>query len=194
MDLGTGWQIEEFGRSHTGRAVAVLADGSEPRAMVYDTGSAASHTTSQWWLYDGTLRAPLATHLRGACTCGWRGTSLHPVDWATLGERPYDVAPLGPQEDWFLHVRKIAAQAVPVPDTVTVLLQQLDEQLSLFAEQTPAAALRATAQLERLTDRIGAQAAHRISDSSTPWEAVAVSLGLTELDARALVDAYRYGY
>lgn len=188
----TGWVVEEFGAGHQGRAVAVLADGSEPRAMVYDTGSAAGQATSEWWVYDGALRAPLATHLRGACACGWRGTGLHLVDWAALGDRPYDTDPLGPQEDWFLHVRQVAARAVPVPDAVNDLLQRLDEQLVLLARQTPAAALRAVAALERLAERTGAQAAHRISDGDVSWEAVAVALGLTELDARARVDEYRY--
>lgn len=135
--MGTGWQDEEFGAAHRGRAVAVLADGSEPGPVVYDTGSAAGHASSQWWVYDGTLRAPLATRPRGACACGWRGTALHPVDWAALGDRPYDVDPLGPYEDWFPHVRQVAARAVPVPDAVAGLLQRLDEQLACSRRRLP---------------------------------------------------------
>ena len=56
------WEYDEFAGEHDGRAAAVLADGSEPKPMLYDTGSTANfHETSDWWVYDGTRRAPLAT-------------------------------------------------------------------------------------------------------------------------------------
>jgi len=189
-----GWRVEEFGGSHDGRAVAVLADGTEPGPVIYDTGSSGSvHRSSEWWIYDGTLRAPLATHLRGGCSCGWRGTDLHAVDWTLLGDRPYDTDPLGPMEDWFLHVRQVDANAVPLPEVLAGLLQLLDEQLTSLAATGPLAALRAVAMLERTAGRTGTEAAHKLAASGTDWKSVAVALGLTEDDAQARVDQYRYG-
>lgn len=77
------WENEGFGASHRGRPGAVLADGTEPKPAIFDLGSGTHfHETSDWWVYDGdTPRAPHATALRAACSCGWRGTALHPVDW-----------------------------------------------------------------------------------------------------------------
>jgi hypothetical protein len=101
------WQSEQFGAAHEGRAAAVLADGSEPEPVYFDIGSGGSmHRTSDWWVYDGTLRAPLATGLRAACSCSWRGTTRYPVDWDDVdphGPHLYDTS--GPKSDWAQHGR-----------------------------------------------------------------------------------------
>ncbi|QMU71608.1 hypothetical protein [Streptacidiphilus sp. P02-A3a] len=188
------WQIDEFGPSHTGRAVAVLADGGEPRPMVYDTGGASGHTTSQWWVYDGTGRAPLATHLRAGCSCGWRGSALHPLDWAELGDEPYAVDPVGPRQDWCDHIDQVEARTVPLPDDLTDLLRRLDERLTDLAADAPVAALRAVGELERIAERVGVDAAHNVAVDGVPWETLATALGLTENDARARVSRYRYAH
>ena len=88
--MGNGWQVEEFGAHHEGRAVAVPADGTEPKPVVFDTGNGPHvHRTGEWWVYDGTLRTPRATGLRAGCSCGWRGETVHPLDWAEMGERAF---------------------------------------------------------------------------------------------------------
>lgn len=66
-----GWQTEEFGSSHEGSVGALLADGSEPKPVWLDAGSAGNgRKTSEWWAYDGRLNTQRATHLRGCCSCG----------------------------------------------------------------------------------------------------------------------------
>ncbi len=189
-----GWQIGEFGHAHDGRPIAVLADGSEPKSMTYDTGSAGSgHVSREWWVYDGTLGAPLAQYLRGGCACGWRGTALHSVDWAELGDEPYAAEPVGPRDDWQQHMYEVEARAVPVPSVLAELLRQLDEHLAALADDGPVAALRAVAALERTAARIGTDAAHNIdTDDEVSWELVGMSLGLPEQDARARVGRYLY--
>lgn len=78
------WTTVEFGTSHRGRPGAVLPDGSEPKPVVFDVESGTNfRETRNWQVYAGsTLSAPRATALRGACSCGWRGSGLHPIDWS----------------------------------------------------------------------------------------------------------------
>ena len=76
-----GWKSEEFGPAHEGRARALLADGSEPKPVYFDAGSGCNgYRVSEWWVYNGTLSRPQATHLRGSCSCGWHGARLYQVD------------------------------------------------------------------------------------------------------------------
>lgn len=79
----------------------MLADSTEPKPLIFDTGSGAeSHETTDWWAYDGTLRAPLATALRGVCSCGRHAATLHLLDWqevAAEGPDWYDTS--GPEAD-----------------------------------------------------------------------------------------------
>ncbi|MGW2631263.1 hypothetical protein ACWC2K_18245 [Streptomyces chattanoogensis] len=121
------WKTEEFGASHEGRAGAVLADGSEPTPMYFDAGSGGGgHSTSDWWVYDGTLGAPRASELRASCSCGWRGTSRYPIDWSDVPEDcPYAYDTSGPYDDWEQHIAEVEAQTVPLPDELTDLLHQV---------------------------------------------------------------------
>lgn len=186
------WQSEQFGASHQGRAAAVLADGSEPGPMYFDTGSGSStHRTSDWWVYDGTLRAPLATGLRAACSCGWRGTACYPVDWNDVDpHRPHLHDTTGPEDDWAQHITDTEARSVPLPDTLTALLRQLEEQLEDLADNAPLAAVRAVAALERTTHDIAQHAARAIEADSTSWPTIATALGLTEQEARSRLTRY----
>ncbi|MER6639098.1 hypothetical protein [Streptomyces microflavus] len=55
------WQTEEFGVAHAGRPGVLLADGSEPGPVYFDTGSSANfHRSSDWWIYTGELGALVA--------------------------------------------------------------------------------------------------------------------------------------
>ncbi|MFG3281395.1 hypothetical protein [Streptomyces sp. NPDC048111] len=188
------WESDEFGASHAGRAGAVLADGSEPEPLYFDAGSGSfGCTTSDWWVYDGTLRAPLATHLRGCCACGWRGSALHPIDWSQVDdERPYDSVAPGPYDDWQDHIERVEARTVPVPAELDDLVGQLEVRLSTLADDAPLAALRVVGALERLTGRVGMVAAFHTRADEVPWESVGQALGLTEQEARSRVASYRY--
>lgn len=186
------WQSEQFGASHQGRAAAVLADGSEPGPVYFDTGSGSTtHRTSDWWVYDGTLRAPLATGLRAACSCGWRGSTHYELDWNDVDpQRPdlYDAS--GPERDWAEHITDTEARSVPLPETLTDLLRRLEEQLEDLADNAPLAAVKAIAALERTTRDIAQHAALSIEADATSWAAVATALGLTEQEARSRLTRY----
>ncbi|MGW2328194.1 hypothetical protein ACWC5C_20805 [Streptomyces sp. NPDC001700] len=146
------WQTTEFGSSHEGKPSAVLADGSEPKPVYYDVGSSGSvPPLSEWWIYDGTLGAPKAPHLRGSCACGWRGESLYPIDWDEVVDARLDIEVSGPRDDWKRHVEEARGRSVPLPAALEMLLTQVEEQLSDLAMDAPVAALKGVAILERIT-------------------------------------------
>ncbi|MFC9706349.1 hypothetical protein ACFTWD_37310 [Streptomyces sp. NPDC056943] len=48
------------------------ADGSEPGPVYFDLGSGSSfHESIDSWHYDGTMRRPPATSMRGRCASVW---------------------------------------------------------------------------------------------------------------------------
>jgi hypothetical protein len=190
------WQSEQFGAAHEGRAVAVLADGSEPEPVYFDAGSGSTLCrTDDWWVYDGTLGAPLAGALRAACSCGWRGADSHALDWDDVDpDAPHLYDTGGPRGDWARHIADTDARSVPLPAGVTALLERVREELGDLAADDPLAALKAVAVLERTTGEAAWQAARTVEEDAEvealSWPAVATALGLTEQDARARVDRY----
>ncbi|MEU2026190.1 hypothetical protein ABZ565_29150 [Streptomyces sp. NPDC016469] len=191
------WHTEEFGASHRGRPGPVLPDGTEPKPVFFDLGSGTHfHETSDWWVYDGhTRNAPRASALRGACSCGWRGTTLHPVDWqqvAAEGPEWYDTS--GPHADWKQHMTEVEHRSVPVPEDITDLLTRLRERLVVLADDAPLAALRIVAALESTIAETGAVAAHAARADSESWETIATGLGLTEPEARTRLHRYARRY
>ncbi|WP_217208757.1 hypothetical protein [Streptomyces sp. AC550_RSS872] len=189
-----GWTTEQFHKTHEGRAAAVLADGSEPKPMLFDSGSGANfHETSDWWVYDGESRAPLATDLRGACSCGWRGTTLHPIDWSRV-ERDHVYVHVpdspGPHRDWAEHIREVEARAVPLPEDLADLLERLDERLSTLADDAPVAALKAVARLERITLRISREATYNVDTDEVSWDTIGTALGTSADEARSRLFGY----
>ncbi|MFD7499567.1 hypothetical protein [Streptomyces sp. NPDC059850] len=180
------WETTEFGSSHEGKPAAVLADGSEPKPVYYDAGSAGTaHAMSDWWIYDGTRRAPQAAHLRGSCGCGWRGEGLYPIDWDQVVDARFDIEISGPQNDWKQHIEEVRARSVPMPTELEALLTQVEEQLSDLAVEAPVAALKGVAILERVTQRIGREAAYGAEADKTSWEEIGQALGLDEKTARS---------
>ncbi|MEE1808111.1 hypothetical protein [Streptomyces sp. BE133] len=157
------WETEEFGSQHEGRPGVLLADGTEPGPVYFDAGSGPTmHQSTEWWVYDGTLGAPLATELRGACSCGWRGSTRYPFDWEAVDRRrSYLADTSGPEHDWDTHITEVQARTVPVPADLTTLLDQVEERLTALVADEPLAALRAVAALERLTERHRVQHRHR---------------------------------
>ncbi|MFJ8668925.1 hypothetical protein [Streptomyces sp. NPDC093600] len=95
----------------------LLADGSEPGPVYFDMGSGGDvHQSTDWWVYDGTRRAPTAVQMRGRCSCGWRGERTYPIDWAQIPrDDPYEYDTSGPLEDWQEHVDEVEALTVPLP-------------------------------------------------------------------------------
>ncbi|MEU0839478.1 hypothetical protein ABZ370_08405 [Streptomyces sp. NPDC005962] len=180
------WHTTEFGSSHEGKPAAVLADGSEPKPVYFDVGSSGSvPAVSEWWVYDGRLHAPKAAHLRGSCACGWRGESLYPIDWDQVEDARFDIEVSGPQSDWEQHVEEVRARSVPLPTALETLLTQVDEQLTALSVEAPLAALRGVAVLERITKRIGREAAYDAKADELSWDAIGQALGLDEKTARS---------
>ncbi|MFG3259059.1 hypothetical protein [Streptomyces sp. NPDC048172] len=180
------WTAKEFGASHEGVPVALLADGSEPKPVYFDAGSGGGgKTVSDWWIYDGQSRAPLATHLRSSCACGWRGEQRYVLDWSEMIDSPCDIDISGPREDWKRHIEEVRARTVPLPVELEALLERLEQQISALADDAPLAALRAVAALERITEDIAPHAACAAEADDLSWSTIATALGLTEKEAQS---------
>ncbi|MGW3168410.1 hypothetical protein ACWC9Q_37865 [Streptomyces sp. NPDC001142] len=190
------WESEEFGAEHEGRPGVLLADGTEPGPVYFDTGSGPTmHQSTDWWIYDGTLGAPLATHLRGACSCGWRSTSHYPLAWETVDRRrPYLTDTTGPEHDWNTHITDVQDRTVPVPTELLALLDQAEKHLTTLATENPLAALRAVATLERLTRQTASEAAFNLDTPNGPsWNTISQALGTSEETARSRLTRYALG-
>ncbi|MEU9799589.1 hypothetical protein [Streptomyces sp. NPDC051000] len=188
------WQTNEFADEHDGRPAAVLADGSEPKPLIYDIGSGSNfHSSTDWWDYDGTLGAPKAAGVRAQCSCGWYGEKLYPIDWEKVDHSlptPFNSDTEGPLGDWQVHVAVIEAQAVPVPQHVQELLDRIDVELEKLADEAPLAALRAAGALQRTATRIGADATHHLGQDEVSVERIAVGLGISPTAARSRLNRY----
>ncbi|MEW1693538.1 hypothetical protein ACIQOF_35880 [Streptomyces sp. NPDC091265] len=182
----------EFSAAHEGRPGVVLADGTEPLPVYFDTGSGGHmHESSDWWIYDGTLGAPVATQLRGSCSCGWRGETLHPLDWETVerhGPELHDTS--GPEDDWDQHITEVEARTVPIPEDLIDLLTQVDQRLNALACYAPLAALRAIATLEYTLTQAGRTAALNAEADDTAGNTIGPGLGLPDRHARSRLLRY----
>ncbi|MFJ9683975.1 hypothetical protein ACIRP2_39185 [Streptomyces sp. NPDC101194] len=177
------WEAEEFGSEHEGRPGILLADGTEPGPVYCDAGSGSIvHQSVDWWAYDGTLGAPLATELRGACSCGWHGSTRYSLDWEAVDRRrPYLADTNGPEDDWDTHITEVQARTAPVPADLTALLDQVEERLTALLADEPLPAFRAVAALWRLTDRMATDAAFSVDSTDGPqWDAVVQALGISD--------------
>ncbi|MFI9630532.1 hypothetical protein [Streptomyces sp. NPDC052042] len=190
------WESEEFGAEHEGRPGVLLADGTEPGPVYFDAGSGPTmHQSRDWWVYDGTLGAPVATHLRAACSCGWRSTRHYPLDWETVDRRrPYLTDTTGPEHDWNAHITDVQNRTTPVPTELLALLDQAEKHLTTLADENPLAALRAVATLERLTRQTASEAAFSLDTPDGPsWDTVGQALGISEESARSRLTRYALG-
>ncbi|MFE0777785.1 hypothetical protein [Streptomyces sp. NPDC058861] len=186
---------ERYGADgHEGTVGVLLADGSEPGPVFFDTGSSGHvHQSTTWSVYDGTLRAPVAARMRGKCGCGWRGEASYPIDWDQVDHRhPEEYNTSGPEEDWERHMNEVAARMVPLPEDVTGLLNQLRERLSEIDDKNPLAALRVVGELEAMASSTGPYVARRIAFEDVSAEAVAEGLGITEDKARSRLSRYEF--
>ncbi|MCG7527137.1 hypothetical protein MHW47_22160 [Streptomyces sp. OfavH-34-F] len=125
----------------------------------------------------------------------WRGTTLHPVDWqqvAAEGPGWYDTS--GPREDWRRLIADVENRAVPIPEDVAGLLDQLRERLDALADDAPLAALRILAALESSIASAGEVAAYTSRADDQSGDTIAAGLGLTASEARSRLHRYACGY
>ncbi|MGO4634937.1 hypothetical protein AB4225_29020 [Streptomyces sp. 2RAF24] len=188
-----GWQREGF-ETHVGEVGVLLADGSEPGPVYFDLGSGSHfHESTDWWVYDGSLRRPTATSMRGKCACGWRGEGTYPIDWEQVDRRDrdaYDTA--GPLKDWEAHLDDVAARTVSLPDDVEGLLRTLRERLDELVDDAPLVVLKAAGKLETLAADYGSIAARYITGDAVALPEVAEALGTTEKAASSRLAHYTY--
>ncbi|MFE1787855.1 hypothetical protein ACFW7J_05490 [Streptomyces sp. NPDC059525] len=182
------WTTEEFGRSHEGWVAVLQADGTVPPPALFDTGSGPDvHQTSHWSVYDGRFaHIPRAAVLRGVCSCGWTGPE-HRLDWESMGRGTLEEA-AGEQADaccadWDGHTAAVERATIPVPETITLLLDQLEAEIGKLATSSPLAAVRAVRRIETTAAEAGSWAARAVQADATPEQA-AVALGLTEAAVR----------
>lgn len=185
------WTTEEYGTSHEGAVGVLLGDGTVPDPVFFDMGSGpGGESVSQWSVYDGQFpHTPRAAALRAVCSCGWAGPH-HPLNWDHNSDQELTEAGAGEADaclqDWDAHTTEVDRSAVPLPQTVTAALTQLEEEIEKLAQTSPLAALRAARQLEVAAARIGYWPAHDARQHTTPEQA-ATALGLDENAARKLM-------
>ncbi|MFJ9434865.1 hypothetical protein ACIRQY_35230 [Streptomyces sp. NPDC101490] len=195
---GDGWQREGC-ESHVGGVGVLLADGSEPGPVYIDLGSGATvHSSTAWWLYDGSRARPLAASMRGRCACGWRATATYRIDWETAPTdeaEDEDLADFvsGPHGDWSVHLDDVAARTVQLPDDLALLLTSAKARIGQLADAREAAlVLRAAGELEEIIAAHAPVAARVLAheDRSGVMPRTAEALGLTEEAARARLRHY----
>lgn len=182
---------EEFGSSHEGAVGVLLADGSVPppvSLMLNSSGSGRS--VSQWSVYDGRrFHGPRAASLRAVCACGWSGSERR-LDWEQIGEQDLSEAAGGTADDcaqdWDAHIVEVEQAAIPLPETVTSLLTQLQEEIEKLAKTSPLAAVRAARRLEVTAVEVAYWPAYDSRGDTSP-EQVAAALGLNEAAAIELM-------
>ncbi|MFE7511430.1 hypothetical protein ACFU8I_09420 [Streptomyces sp. NPDC057540] len=188
-----GWQREGF-ETHEGEVGVLLADGTEPGPVFFDLGSGAYfHESTDWWVYDGTMRRPAAVEIRGRCACGWRGERTVPLDWQEVesaGHAAYDVST--PEEEWEAHMDDVAARAVPLPDDVAGLLRTLRERLDELVDDEPVMVLKAAEVMGAIVADYGPLAARYIKGDAVPLPRLAEALGTTEKAAGSRLTHYAY--
>ncbi|MFD9791943.1 hypothetical protein ACFWXK_13435 [Streptomyces sp. NPDC059070] len=188
------WVTEEYGASHEGRVGVLLADGSVPGPVLLDDGGAGAdgrgRPVDHWSVYDGRLAGvPRAAVLRAVCACGWTGPEAA-LDWAAIGRTSLWEAALEDAgrclRDWDGHILAVGATTVPLPETVTALLEQLETEIEKLTHDCPVAGVKAARQMEIVAARVGYWAA-----CDTEWDMTdqqtAAALGLSPDAARKLL-------
>ncbi|MEU0690058.1 hypothetical protein [Streptomyces uncialis] len=187
------WETDEFGVGHGGRPGVVDASGAEPGPIRIPSSSGGSDLgeITEWWGYDGRLGDTVATHLRGSCSCGWRGTDLYPIDWAEAHrQRPHEYDTSGPESDWKQHVNDVESKLVPLPDDVAELLDRLSSRLSELSDSEPLVALRAAGIAQHDAQTFAGSAAMTVRWKGIPLTTVGIALGCDAEQAEARMRAY----
>ncbi|MBK0377174.1 MULTISPECIES: hypothetical protein [Streptomyces] len=187
------WLANELEETHGGQPGVVNEDGTEPGPLSIPSHSGAGSigTLTEWWAYDGSL-GRAATHLRGSCSCGWRGETLYPVDWDEAHEEPpyaYDTS--GPERDWKQHTEEVRSALVPLPADLVALLDQVNEQVARLSDGEPLLALRAGNILLNGTQLSLQNAAWTVERDGTSMSAVGAAIGCTSDQAARRLRSYR---
>ncbi|WP_241720950.1 hypothetical protein [Streptomyces lydicus] len=145
---------------------------------------------SHWSVYDGGFaHVPRAAALRAVCSCGWNGPE-HELSWDAIGDQELVEAASGTADmctqDWDAHTAEVEQSAIPLPEPVTTLLTQLEEEIEKLAKTSPLAAVRAARRLKVSAAQVGYWPAHDARRDATPEQA-ASALGLNEDAARKLM-------
>ncbi|MFG2895375.1 hypothetical protein [Streptomyces sp. NPDC048248] len=149
------------------------------------------HQTTEWWAYDGKLSRPRAEEVRGSCSCGWRGTTRYPIDWTQRDhDGLHELDTSGPRDDWAQHIADVEERSLPLPSELNDLLERLTNQLDALTTESPLAALKAVAALERVTGRIGREAVYAAEAEELSGGVIGKALGLSEKDARSRLTHY----
>ncbi|MFD3701375.1 hypothetical protein ACFWUZ_35645 [Streptomyces sp. NPDC058646] len=160
--------------------------------MYFDSGSGGGReAVSQWSVYDGRRpRVPKAAALRAVCSCDWSGPE-HLLDWEAIGDENLtegaDDQADACDRDWEGHTAQVEAATVCLPETVTPLLAQLEEEIDKLTKTSPVAAVRAARRLEVVAERVGYWAAARHTTSDLDAAQAAVHLVLDEDAVRRLM-------
>ncbi|RKT02152.1 hypothetical protein BX286_0016 [Streptomyces sp. 3211.6] len=186
------WTSDEYGTSHEGRVGVLLADGTVPEPVYFDSNSGGfSSKVRHWSVYDGDgpySPRPKADVLRAECSCGWTGTR-HTVDWAALGDLPFRESGLVMaaqcEKEWDGHITAVGATTIALPAELETLLDTIADAIENLAQNSPAAALKAARSLELIAQRTAHWPAHD-ARSQDPEE-VAAALGLNVDDTEALL-------
>ncbi|MFF1348083.1 hypothetical protein ACFVZJ_19260 [Streptomyces sp. NPDC058322] len=182
----------EFGDEHEGRPGLLLAGGTEPGPVYFDARSGPTvHQSTERYLYDGTLGVPVATGIRGACSCGRRGTPRSPLGWEAVERRkPYLFDTGGPEHDWDAHIADVQARTAPCRSTSRPYSAR-SRRLTAPTAEGPLPAIRAAATLERTTRRAAADAAYNLGTVVGPdRDGVAQALGGGRQTARSCLTHY----
>ncbi|MFE7339144.1 hypothetical protein [Streptomyces griseus] len=187
------WETDELAETHGGQPGVVNEDGTEPGpiSILAMSGGDEVGRITEWWGFDGRRGGTAATHLRGSCSCGWRGTTLYRVDWDEVHkDHPYMYSTSGPEADWKAHVAGVEAKLVPLPDDVAELLDKLTDRVSELADHEPLAALRAANLVQRHTQIYASCAARDVQRDTTLLAAAGVALGCSTTQVKSRLRKY----
>jgi hypothetical protein len=185
------WTSDEFGESHEGRVGVLLADGTVPEPVYFDSNSGGfGWEVRHWSVYDGGTcpNRPKAAALRAECSCGWTGDA-RTVDWEALGDLPFresgSADAEGCLDDWDQHISQVGHTTVALPTELEALLADITAAIESLAQESPTAAIKAARSLEVIAQRTAHWPAHeaRAQDPAT----VAAALGLSVDDTRSLL-------
>ncbi|MGW4699846.1 hypothetical protein [Streptomyces sp. NPDC004285] len=184
------WELDGA-EGHVGKVGVLLDDGSVPGPVYIDIGS-GGHVPSftDWWVYNGSGRRPLASRMRAVCACGWSGATAYLIDWKRVeDEEPHGYDTSGPERDWEGHTRDVVANALPVPEDVARLISQLRRRLDEVEASDTLTALRIVGELDSIVETEGSYAARMALRSHTDQE-IAVALGGTDEATAARLRRY----
>ncbi|MEU3774321.1 hypothetical protein AB0F11_14170 [Streptomyces sp. NPDC032472] len=186
------WTSEEYGTSHEGRVGVLLADGTVPKPVYFDSNSGGfGWEVRHWSVYDGDgpyVPRPKAEVLRAECSCGWTGPQ-HTIDWTAPGDLPFRKSGLAMaaqcEQEWDSHITAVSATTIALPAELEALLDTIADAIENLAQDSPVAALKAARSLELIAQRTAHWPAHD-ARGQDPQE-VAAALGLNVDDTQALL-------